>query len=51
MCIDQGFPRTGNANFILVGPISKKTSKEGSSELETVSSSNFEYLHFFVTGQ
>ena len=28
MCVDQGFPRTGNANLILVGPISKKQAKK-----------------------
>jgi len=28
MCVDQGFPRTGDANLILVGPISKKQAKK-----------------------
>ncbi len=28
MCIDQGFPQTGDANLILDGPISKKQAKK-----------------------
>jgi hypothetical protein len=28
MCVDQGFPRSGDANQILVGPISKKQAKK-----------------------
>jgi len=43
MCVDQGFPWTGDANLILVGPISKKQAKKLAPNLRT-------YIFFKLKG-